>query len=414
MEYTPKSVRLPRTPAEKERWKRVIIVLEHCPLQSIQTDKGFELLSERHRAYHARHAPSDPAEWRPDVVHQCLLHLQDSALNRAGKLEVFLCTKKGVCISVDPRLRIPRHMHLFEKMMVTLLFKMKIRASTGYLSLLRVVKNPITDHFPANTKLFRVEKDGERIDDWKTFCAQCCSKEDYLVPHHQEKTTVTSTITTTPAVSSSSSSSNNNNATNRNSSASSDSSGEVEEKEGEGESDSCTRGDSGTRSSTPPSTIPVDDSAREVQKRSRAGVNEVEGEEVVDNGRTVGEKRKKRDTCVPSEAEEKEENKEDKEVEGKETTTTAETGVPAETCPAAGTLAFADLTRQREAQKEFRPFAFIVGGMSKGDVTVDYASEGTGTTSIRLGNRGMSAAAVLSQLLYAFEEAWLKEDNALC
>lgn len=409
MEYTQKSVRLPRTPADKESWKRVIIVLEHCPLQSIQTDKGFELLSDRHRAYHARHAPSDPAEWRPDVVHQCLLHLQDSALNRAGKLEVFLCTKKGVCISVDPRLRIPRHMHLFEKMMVTLLFKMKVRSSTGYLSLLRVVKNPITDHFPANTKLFRVEKDGERIDDWETFCAQCCTREGNFMrvvpPHPEEKTTVSSSSSTTTLAGSDGRSS----PTNRTSRPS----GEVEEKmDAEEERDSgARRSHSSTLPSTSSSTVPEEDRACEGQKRRRSGLNEMEEEEEDHNNSTVGEKRKKRDACDGPEAPEKEE-------EGKQSTTAAETvvpveGNPAEALPAAGTLAFADLTRQREALKQFRPFAFIVGGMSKGDVTVDYASEGTGTTSIRLGNRGMSAAAVVSQLLYAFEEAWLKEDNAL-
>lgn len=278
-EYLQKSTRLPRSAEEKEKWQRVIVILEHCPLQSIQTDKGFELLSERHRSYHSRHN-QDPAEWRPDVVHQCLLHLQDSALNRAGKLEVFLHTKKGVCISVDPRLKVPRHMRLFEKMMVSVLFKMKIRASTGYLSLMRVVKNPITDHVPANTALIRVEKDGEPVEDLLKYC-------EYVGFPEKRKQQLA--------------------------------------------------GSSASAASPSPSV-----------------------------GGTGG--------------------------------------------------SFSEFTSgvRRDAERgQFRPFAFVIGGMSKGDVTVDYASDSTASSSIRLGERGMSAAAVIGKLLYGFEEVWLKEEIEL-
>lgn len=291
MEYQRKSARLPRSAEEKVGWKRVIIILEHCPLQSIQTDKGFELLSERHRSYHAKRQ-QDPAEWRPDVVHQCLLHLQDSALNRAGMLEVYLRTKKGVCIAVDPRLKVPRHIRLFEKMFVSLLFKMKIRASTGYLSLLRVVKNPITDHIPPNTVLYRVEKDGAPITNLLNFCDLCGTD----APHWE--------------------------------------------------------------SASPPT-----------RKRARSDTEESPAQQ------------------GPS----------------------TSAGIPV-----AGSSAFADAARREAEKQQFKPFAFVVGGMSKGDVSADYAAANAGVRSIRLGDRGMSAAAVVSKLLFGFEEAWLKEDNELC
>ncbi|KAG5482067.1 hypothetical protein LSCM1_05783 [Leishmania martiniquensis] len=287
MEYAQKSARLPRSAEEKERWKRVIIILEHCPLQTIQTDRGFELLSDRHRAYHARHN-QDPADWRPDVVHQCLLHLQDSALNRAGMLEVFLRTKKQVCIAVDPRLRVPRNVRLFEKMMVSLLFKLKVRASTGYLSLLRVVGNPITDHIPAGTRLYRVEKDGELIEPF-AFCASCGYAADIL------------------------------------------------------------------------------DELRADHKISLA----------------------------------------------RRRLTSSTSGTLEETGAEAGTDEFAEVQRKAAERRRFQPFAFIIGGMSRGDVSVDYARRGE-VSSIRLGDRGMSAAAVISALLHGFEEEWLRKDNEAC
>jgi rRNA small subunit pseudouridine methyltransferase Nep1 len=163
MEFGQKSVRLPKTPQDREKWKRLVVILEHCPLETVRTEKrGFELLSERHKNVHKQRG-SDPADYRPDVVHQCLLHLLDSPLNRAGMLEIFIHTKKGVLLSVDPRLRLPRSIRLFDKMMTQALFKLKVRSTSGYLSLMKVIKNPVTDHLPPNTRFIRVEKDGDLV-----------------------------------------------------------------------------------------------------------------------------------------------------------------------------------------------------------------------------------------------------------
>ncbi|EPY34626.1 essential for mitotic growth 1 [Strigomonas culicis] len=161
---------------------------------------------------------------------------------------------------VDPRLRVPRHMRLFEKMMVQLFFKMKVRSSTGYLTLMREIKNPITDHVPANIQFIRVEKDGEMVS---------------------------------------------------------------------------------------PFTI-AEQLGHEAQRAPRAG-------------------------------------------------------------PAAAGDQLVQMKRDK-AVGQFQPFAFVVGGMSKGDVEADYAPKDK-VRNIKLADRGMSAAAVLSMLLHGFEEAWLKEDN---
>ncbi|EAN87811.1 hypothetical protein C3747_168g47 [Trypanosoma cruzi] len=268
MEYRQKSARLPKSAEEKSRWRRVIVVLEHCPLAVVRTEYGFELLSEKHRQYHARNK-QDPAEWRPDVVHQALLHLMDSPLNRAGLLQVFLRTKKGVVIAVDPRLRVPRHIRLFEKMMVACLYKMKVRAAHGHISLLRVVRNPVTDHIPPNCTLFRVERDGDSVPDLYAFCATC--------------------------------------------------------------------------------------------------------------GVADGDATKKRKV---------------------------ETFAAGEAAPSH----FAQHHSEAAEARKFYPFAFIIGGMSRGDVEAPYAPKGQ-VKSIRISDRGMSAAAVCSAITHAFEEEWLRDDN---
>ncbi|CAL1701896.1 unnamed protein product [Somion occarium] len=93
----------------------------------------------------------DIADARPDITHQCLLTLLDSPLNKAGRLQVYIHTAKGVLIEVNPHVRIPRTFKRFSGLMVQLLHKLSIRGVNGPEKLLKVIKNPITDHLPPNT-----------------------------------------------------------------------------------------------------------------------------------------------------------------------------------------------------------------------------------------------------------------------
>ena len=52
-------------------------------------------------------------DYRPDVTHQSLLALQDSPLNLAGLLQVYITTAKGSLIEVSPSLRVPRTFKTF-------------------------------------------------------------------------------------------------------------------------------------------------------------------------------------------------------------------------------------------------------------------------------------------------------------
>ncbi|EAU82492.2 nucleolar essential protein 1 [Coprinopsis cinerea okayama7 len=93
----------------------------------------------------------DIADARPDITHQCLLTLLDSPLNKAGLLQVYIHTAKGVLIEVNPHVRIPRTFKRFSGLMVQLLHKLSIRGVNGPEKLLKVIKNPVVDHLPPNT-----------------------------------------------------------------------------------------------------------------------------------------------------------------------------------------------------------------------------------------------------------------------
>lgn len=66
-------------------------------------------------------------------------------------LQVYIHTAKGVLIEVNPQIRIPRTFKRFGGLMVQLLQKLSIRSVNGPEKLLKVIKNPVVDHFPPGT-----------------------------------------------------------------------------------------------------------------------------------------------------------------------------------------------------------------------------------------------------------------------
>ena len=104
----------------RKQEKRLIVVLENAQLETAKIGQGFELLTgDDHASFLKRHN-RDPAECRPDIAHQCLLMLLDSPLNRAGLLQVYVHTAKGVLIEVNPQTRIPRTFKRFAGLMGTI------------------------------------------------------------------------------------------------------------------------------------------------------------------------------------------------------------------------------------------------------------------------------------------------------
>ncbi|KAG7171119.1 Ribosomal RNA small subunit methyltransferase NEP1-like, partial [Homarus americanus] len=131
---------------------RLIVVLERANLESVKNGKSYELLNCDDHMGLMKKYNKDPANYRPDILHQCLLMLQDSPLNQAGKLQVYIHTEKNVLIEVHPQCRIPRTFKRFAGLMVQLLHKLNVRASDGNMKLLKVIRNPVTDHLPPGCK----------------------------------------------------------------------------------------------------------------------------------------------------------------------------------------------------------------------------------------------------------------------
>ncbi|KAK2708664.1 ribosomal RNA small subunit methyltransferase NEP1-like [Artemia franciscana] len=132
--------------------KRLIVVLEGAQLECVKVGYEFELLNCDDHIGILKKNNRDPATVRPDITHQCLLMLMDSPLNRAGLLQVYIHTSKNVLIEVNPQTRIPRTFKRFGGLIVQLLHKMSIKANDSSATLMKVIKNPVTDHLPVGCK----------------------------------------------------------------------------------------------------------------------------------------------------------------------------------------------------------------------------------------------------------------------
>jgi rRNA small subunit pseudouridine methyltransferase Nep1 len=77
-----------------------------------------------------------------------MLALFDSPLAKAGRIQVFIHTSKNVLIKVSHELRVPRTYKRFAGLLTQLLHTRKIKATENNKVLMKVIKNPVTDHLP--------------------------------------------------------------------------------------------------------------------------------------------------------------------------------------------------------------------------------------------------------------------------
>eukprot|EP00529_Nitzschia_sp_RCC80_P026768 CAMPEP_0113447804 /NCGR_PEP_ID=MMETSP0014_2-20120614/4428_1 /TAXON_ID=2857 /ORGANISM="Nitzschia sp." /LENGTH=280 /DNA_ID=CAMNT_0000338973 /DNA_START=411 /DNA_END=1253 /DNA_ORIENTATION=+ /assembly_acc=CAM_ASM_000159 len=141
----------------------VIVLLDQASLETVKSKRGiYELLNcDDHRDLCKKKLHKDPNLFRPDILHQELLALLDSPLNKAGLLKIYIHTTKNVLIEIHPSIRIPRTYKRFAGLMVQLLHKLKIKAgNTSSTTLLKVVKNPFSSHLPPGTRCYGFSCEG--------------------------------------------------------------------------------------------------------------------------------------------------------------------------------------------------------------------------------------------------------------
>ena len=87
---------------------KLYIILEHANLELTKDKKNPEIINSDDHRNLIKKMNKSFEDYRPDVLHQCLLNLFESPLNKAGMLQVFIRTKENVLIEISPKTKIPR------------------------------------------------------------------------------------------------------------------------------------------------------------------------------------------------------------------------------------------------------------------------------------------------------------------
>jgi rRNA small subunit pseudouridine methyltransferase Nep1 len=138
------------------------VILDLANLETVKTKKGeYQLLNCDDHIQLLKKTNRDPAKHRPDIIHQEMMAVLDSPLNKAGKVRLLVHTEKNVLIEVNSSTRVPRTFKRFSGLMVQLLHKLKIRSADGNDTLLKVIKNPIGRHLPAGALCYGFSQHGK-------------------------------------------------------------------------------------------------------------------------------------------------------------------------------------------------------------------------------------------------------------
>lgn len=148
----------------------LIFILEKASLEVAKVGKTYQILNSEDHSNFLRKNNRNPGDYRPDIVHQALLTILDSPLNKAGKVQaVYVQTEKGVLFEVKPCVRIPRTFKRFAGIMLQLLQKLSISAVGKREKLFRVIKNPVTQYLPPNSRKIGFSYSSEKLVKMKDY-----------------------------------------------------------------------------------------------------------------------------------------------------------------------------------------------------------------------------------------------------
>ncbi|XP_028761413.1 ribosomal RNA small subunit methyltransferase nep-1 [Neltuma alba] len=162
---------IPIAPSDRNTdQSKVIFVLERASLEVAKVGKSYQILNSDDHSNFLRKHNRNPADYRPDIVHQALLMILDSPLNKAGRVKaVYVRTEKGVLFEVKPHVRIPRTFKRFSGVMLQLLQKLSITAVGKREKLLRVIKNPVTQHLPLDSRKISLSYSSQKLVDMNDY-----------------------------------------------------------------------------------------------------------------------------------------------------------------------------------------------------------------------------------------------------
>lgn len=140
-------------PSIRDRKPGVIFVLEKASLVLANVGRTYQILRSDKHADYLRRKKMNPYDYRPDIVHEALREIIASPLCRTGNVRgIFVKTVGGELIKVEPNCKMPGSLSKFCDMMAQCLQNFNVKAhGKSNVRLLRLIKNPVTQHLPLNS-----------------------------------------------------------------------------------------------------------------------------------------------------------------------------------------------------------------------------------------------------------------------
>ncbi|KAL0286100.1 UNVERIFIED_CONTAM: Ribosomal RNA small subunit methyltransferase nep-1 [Sesamum calycinum] len=132
----------------------------------VYVGQTYQLLSSDEHANYLTKNKRKPADYRPDIAFQAIQTILDSRVNKSGRLKaLYVRTQQGLLLEIKPHARMPRTYKRFSGLMVQLLQKLHITAAGKGEKLLRVIKNPVTQYLPINSRKIGFSHSSEKLVD---------------------------------------------------------------------------------------------------------------------------------------------------------------------------------------------------------------------------------------------------------
>ncbi|XP_042025332.1 ribosomal RNA small subunit methyltransferase NEP1-like [Salvia splendens] len=161
--------------------QRVIFVLEKASLEIAKVGKTYQLLSSDEHATFLAKNKRNPADYRPDIAFQAIQTILDSRVNKSGRLKaLYVRTQQGLLLEIKPHARLPRTYKRFSGLMVQLLQKLHITATGNGEKLLRLVKNPVTQYLPTNSRKIGFSHSSEKLIDMHNYVGKINEELDLV------------------------------------------------------------------------------------------------------------------------------------------------------------------------------------------------------------------------------------------
>ncbi|KAM7257882.1 hypothetical protein ACFE04_013623 [Oxalis oulophora] len=142
----------------------VIFILENAPLQVVKIGNTYQLLNGDDHFNFLTRQKKNPALYRPDICYQALQSIWDSTIAQAGRLRsVYVKTKQGHLIEIKPYVKLPDTYKGFSQLMLQLLQKLSITGAGKCGKVLQLVKNPVTQHLPPNSRKIGFSHSSEKL-----------------------------------------------------------------------------------------------------------------------------------------------------------------------------------------------------------------------------------------------------------